>query len=354
MKAFKLLICLGLSLFAMPLQSASAASGKTIDHYIPMDIDEEHWAWEEINDFINADIIDGYMDEEMNMTVKPNDTVTRAQFTKILVKALSLEINGTPKTFKDVKPSAWYYDSVNIASSLGIINGKLDGTFAPNDYITRDQMTKMIVLAFEKTVQFPAGTTQKFPDVSKGYWAFEYINKAAANEIVKGYGSSFKPLNRATRAEAIVMVRRGLSQEQSNLPVAEEVNGFLKGHILEENSLVESNAYDELMELYEENGTGYYLTEALELGAISFPDEEGFTVEIDDTKLTLEILSISDRFLTIEATGMVGRFVYKSDDFNMDFTSKMDGAYNLKLDSESGKWKIYNYMPYFDEDEFEE
>ncbi|MFI8687595.1 S-layer homology domain-containing protein [Rossellomorea sp. NPDC077527] len=354
MKAFKLLICMGLALVAMPLQSVFAAGGKTIDHYIPMDIDEDHWAWEEIDDFINADIIDGYMDSDMNMTVKPSDKVTRAQFTKILVKALSLEINGTPKTFKDVKSSAWYYDSVNIASSLGIINGKQDGTFAPNDYITRDQMTKMIVLAFEKTVKFPAVSTQTFSDVKKDFWAFDYINKAAGSEIVNGYGANFKPLNRATRAEAIVMVHRGLAKEQSNLPDEEAVKEFLKAHILKENSLVESNSYDKLMDLYEMNGTGYYLTEARELGGMGFPDEEGYTIEIDDSKLNLETLSISDRFITIEATGMVGRFIFKSDDFNMDFTSDMDGAYNLKLDSESGKWKIYNYFPYFDEEEFVE
>lgn len=349
-----MLICLGMALIALPLQSASAVGMKTIDHYIPMDIDEEHWAWEEINDFINADIIDGYMDNEMNMTVKPSDKVTRAQFTKILVKALSLEINGTPKTFKDVKSSAWYYDSVNIASSLGIINGKQDGTFAPNDYITRDQMTKMIVLAFEKTIELPTASTQKFSDVNKGFWAFDYINQAATIEIVNGYGSNFKPLNRATRAEAIVMVHRGLSKEQSNLPDEEVVKGFLKVHILEENRLVESTAYDKLMVLYEKNGTGYYVTEARELGLLGFPDEEGYTIEIDDSNLNLEILSISDRFLTIETTGMVGRFIYKSDGFNMDFTSEMDGAYNLKLDSQTGKWKIYNFTPYFDEDAFEE
>lgn len=354
MKAFKLFICLGLAFIALPLQSAFAAGGKTIDHYIPMDIDEDHWAWEEINDFINADIIDGYMDEDMNMTVKPNDNITRAQFTKILVNALSLDSNGAPKNFSDVKPSAWYYEYVNTASSLGIINGNTNGTFSPNNNITRDQMTKMIVLAFEKTVPFQNSATQKFSDVSKDYWAFDYINKASNAEIVKGFGTTFKPLNLATRAQAIVMIHRGLTKEQSNLPADEDVKGFLKDHILKENSLMETNAFDDLMALYEENGTGYYLTEARDLGGIYFPADEGYTVEIDDTKLTLNILSISDRFLTIEATGMVGRFTYKSDDFNMDFTSKMDGSYNLKLDSESGKWKIYNYTPYFDEEQFEE
>lgn len=339
---------------ALPLQSAFAAGGKTIDHYIPMDIDEDHWAWEEINDFINADIIDGYMDEDMNMTVKPNDNITRAQFTKILVNALSLEANGPAKKFSDIKSSAWYYEYVNTASSLGIINGNTNGTFSPNNNITRDQMTKMIVLAFEKTVPFQNSATQKFSDVSKDYWAFDYINKASGAEIVKGFGTTFKPLNLATRAQAIVMIHRGLTKEQSNLPAEEDVKEFLKGHILKENSLMEANAFDELMALYEENGTGYYLTEARDLGGIYFPADEGYTVEIDDTKLSLNILSSSDRFLTVEATGMVGRFTYKSDDFNMDFTSKMDGSYNLKLDSESGKWKIYNYTPYFDEEQFEE
>ena len=339
---------------ALPLQSAFAAGGKTIDHYIPMDIDGDHWAWEEINDFINADIIDGYMDEEMYMYVKPNDNITRAQFTKILVNALSLEATGTPKKFSDVKSSAWYYEYVNTASSLGIINGNTNGTFAPNKNITRDQMTKMIVLAFEKTVPFSNSATQKFSDVSKDYWAFDYINKASGAEIVKGFGTTFKPLNLATRAQAIVMIHRGLTKEQSNLPDEEAVKDFLKGHILKENSLMETNASDDLMALYEENGTGYYLAEARDLGGIYFPADEGYTVDIDDTKLSLNIVSISDRFLTIEATGMTGRFTYKSEDFNMDFTTKMDGSYNLKLDQESGKWKIYNYMPYFDEEQFEE
>lgn len=354
LKAIKLFLALCLGLAIIPFNPVLASGTKTIDHYIPMDIDENYWAYEEVETFINADIIDGYMDEDLNMTVKPENKITRAQFTKILVNALGLKSTGAPKAFKDVKPADWYYEYVSTASSLGIISGKEDGTFAPNANITRDQMTKMIVLAFEKSVKFPAAGKQKFIDVNNKYWAFDFVNKAAANGIVKGYGDQFKPRNLATRAQAMVMIHRALQQEQSNLPSEETLTAFLKEHILTENSLVESSSNDELKKLYEKNATGYYKAEAIEFGMAGFPmeDEEGtFTAEINDDHLNLEIISLSDRFVTIEATGMIGRFVYKSEDFNMDFTAKMDGAYSLKFDSNSGKWKIYNYLPYFDEEE---
>ncbi|GLB60233.1 S-layer homology domain-containing protein [Cytobacillus sp. NCCP-133] len=354
MKLLKILLALGLVITFIPSHFALASGTKTIDHYIPMDIDEEYWAFEEVDKFINADILDGYMDEDLNMTVQPENKITRAQFTKILVNALGLKNSGKAKTFRDVKPSDWYYEYVNTASSLGIISGKEDGRFAPNANITRDQMTKMIVLAFEKTVQFPDATKQKFTDVDSEYWAFEFVNKAAANGIVKGYGDLFKPRNLATRAQAIVMINRGLQQEQSSLVPQEEIIGFLHDHIKAENRLVETSAYKELTALYEKNAAGFYKAEAAEYGMAAFlmDDEEGtFTAEIHDEELKLEVISASDRFVTVEATGMIGTFVYKSQDFNMDFTAKMDGAYHLKLDSNSGTWKIYHYLPFFDEEE---
>ncbi|WP_102273764.1 S-layer homology domain-containing protein [Cytobacillus massiliigabonensis] len=353
MKGLKFLLVL---VFAfIPFHSASAASGKTFDHYIPMDIDESYWAYEEIDNFINADIIDGYMDEDLNMTVKPENKITRAQFVKILVNALGLKAEGDGKVFTDVKKDNWHYEYVTIASSLGIISGKNDGTFAPNANITRDQMTKMIVLAFEKTVEFPAEATKTFTDVDQNYWAYEYVNKAAANGIVKGYDTIFKPRNFATRAQAIVMIHRALQQEQGNVSSDEEITAFLKDHIIRENRIAESNSTEDLLKLYEENGTGYYLMEGTELGGSAFPiDEEGeLTSTIDDANLNLKVLSKSDRFATVEVTGMVGTFVFKSadDSFNFDMTIPMDSVYSLKKDSASGAWKIYYNLPSFDEEE---
>ncbi|MBU8881139.1 S-layer homology domain-containing protein [Bacillus sp. FJAT-29790] len=352
MKALKVLLVF--AFVFMPFHSALASGQKTFDHYIPTDIDEDYWAYEELDDFITADIIDGYMDEDLNMTVKPDNKITRAQFVKILVNALGLKNNGAAKAFPDVKQGDWFFEYVNIASGLGIINGKDDGTFAPNANITRDQMTKMIVLAFEKTVKFPEGTSHTFTDVDPKYWAFDYVNKAAASGIVKGYDTIFKPRNFATRAQAIVMIHRALQQEQSHLPSNEEITKFLKDHIIRENRLSESNSVDELVALYKENGIGYYIVEGIELAELPMDEEVGqLSIHIDDTNLNIQIQSKSDRFVTAKVTGMVGTFVFKSKDpnFNFDMTVDMDGSYKLKKDSASGKWKIYNYIPYFDEEE---
>ncbi|OXT16766.1 hypothetical protein B9K06_13810 [Bacillus sp. OG2] len=352
MKLLKFMIMLMLVLVLIPFSSARAAE-KTIDHYLPMDIDEDYWAYEEVDDFINADIIDGYVDEELYMYVNPENKITRAQFVKILVNSLGLSSSGSGKSFSDVAVKDWYYDYVRTASALGIISGKEDGTFGPNDNITRDQMTKMIVLAFENTVGFPEKVPQAFSDIKPDYWAYEYVGKAAANGIVKGYDTIFKPRSFATRAQAIVMIHRALKQEQSNLPAEEEITAFLKEHILQENQLVENNDFMKLAELYKKNGTGYYKVSGVEAGSAAFPMEEGdeLEIQIDDEKLNLEVIQASDRFITVEQTGMSGKFIYMSDEFNFDFTMKMDGAYKLKKDQASGQWKIYNFIPYFDEEE---
>jgi hypothetical protein len=351
LKAVKLLLVLVFAL--IPFNSAFAAE-KPLDAYFPMDMDiEEHWAYDEMEDLINADIVDGFLNSDNEMYVKPKENITRAQFVKIIVTALGLKSNGAGKTFPDVKTGVWYSEPIQIASSLGIIEGTPDGTFGPNKNITRAEMTKVIVNSFEKTIQFPSSGGKTFTDVSADYWATEFISKAAAAEIVNGYGNEFKPKNLATRAEAMVMIHRALHQEQSNLPADEEIKAFLTDHIKRENAIVEAGKFEELTALYEENGTGYYRAEGVELGGAMFPGEgEEVTITIEDENLNLDVLGKADRFVTVEATGMMITVVYKSDGFNMDFTTEMDGIYDLKKDPVSGDWKIYSYYPLFAEEEF--
>lgn len=351
MKALKLLLVLVFVL--IPFNSAFAAE-KPLDAYFPMDIDE-HWAYEEMEDLINADIVDGFLNSDNEMYVKPKEKITRAQFVKIIVSALGLKSDDAGKKFPDVKTGVWYSEPIQIASSLGIIEGAPDGTFGPNKNITRAEMTKVIVKAFEQTIQFPAAGGKTFTDVDAKYWAAEFISKAAAVEIVNGYGKEFKPKNFASRAEAMMMIHRALHQEQSNLPADEDIKALLTDHIKRENAIVEAGKFDELTALYEENGTGYYRAEGIELGGAFFPGEgEEYMVTIDDENLNLDIIGKADRFVTAEATGMIITVVYKSDGFNMDFTTEMDGLYDLKKDPVSGEWKIYNYYPLFEEEEFYE
>ncbi len=290
MKVVKMLLLV--ALFALtPIQSAFASGTKTLDSYIPMDdVFYDHWAFEEMNDLINADIIDGYLDEEDNMYVMPNDTITRAQFVKMIVSALGLTSDGPGKAFTDVAPTNW---------------------------------------------------------------AYEYIRKASSANIVNGDGSHFHPTKNATRAEAMVMIHRALQKEQSALPNDADLTAFLKDHITRENSLSETHSFDELAALYNENATGYYLIEALMM--MEWPlqeDDMEVTYQIEDENLNLQVLQKSNSFATVAATGMKVSIVIKSPNFNMDLKEDMDGVYHLKKDLASGEWKIYNYLPSFDEEEF--
>lgn len=134
-KVIKFILILVIAL--IPANTVFAASEKTLDNYIPMDDKiEDHWAYNVMDDLINADIIDGFMDGQ-DMYVKPEDSVTRAQFVKLIVSALGLKLSGKGINFTDVKSGAWYYEPVQIASSLGIINGKSAGKI--------DQMIKSLV-----------------------------------------------------------------------------------------------------------------------------------------------------------------------------------------------------------------
>jgi S-layer homology domain len=337
-------------LFAfIPFQSAFAAEGKTLDAYLPVDLDSEHWAYDAIDDLINADIIEGSMDSENNMYVKPSANVTRAEFVKIIVSGLGLKHEGAGTEFPDVKSNKWYYSYIKTASSLGIISGNPDGTFGPDKKITRAEMTKVIVLAFQGSVDFSAKGLS-FSDVSKSSWAYEFINKAAAAEIVNGYGEVFKPGKTATRAEAIAMIHRALHKEQSDLPKEADIISFLEGHIKAENDLVEADSYEELAALYEKNAMGYYKAEGLEFGLPEFfEDGTEFNAEINDENLELTILEASNRFVTVEMTGLMIKMDFKDSTGSMNMETSLEGEYDLRLDPVSGSWKIYSFYPYFEE-----
>lgn len=353
LKTIKIIL---VSLFVLiPLNTTFAASPKTFDHYIPMDEGiEEHWAYGEIDNLINADIIDGFMDDENNMYVKPDNNITRAEFVKLIVTSLGLDSNGTGKTFTDVKKGAWYYEFVKIASSLGIINGKSAEKFAPDEKINRAEMTKIIVEAFENTIEFPQSSQAAFTDINNS-WAKDYIKTAAGAELVNGTGKDkFSPLGNAKRAEAIVIIHRAMQKEQTNVAEDEEITTFLNNHILKDNELTEANNFEELEKLYAQNSIGFYMVQGTEFGGVDFLLEEmdgEFSVTIDDDNLALEVLSKSNRFANVEATGIKVSVVFKSTEMNMDYTIDLDGFYQLKKDNKTGSWKIYNYYPYFDEEE---
>lgn len=162
-----------------------------------------HWAEKQINELIAAEVIKGYQDG----TFKPDNKISRAEFATILVKAFKLAPeNG--KVFSDCA-SHWAKDSISTAAANGIISGYNDSKFGPDDMITREQMAVMIVRAKKLTLE--KGEKQ-FADADKfSPYAEQAIATAAKNGLISGYpDNTFRPQGETTRAEAAVLVAKAL------------------------------------------------------------------------------------------------------------------------------------------------
>lgn len=158
-----------------------------------------HWAAAHINKMVEIGAISGYADG----TFKPNNNITRAEFATALVKALGLEVKSG-KVFADTE-NHWAKDYISTAYANGILSGYDETTFGTNDFITREQMAVMVV----KAASLENTTVQnKFADDRDiSSWAKEAVNTAGNNGIINGYpDNTFKPQNNATRAEAVTAI----------------------------------------------------------------------------------------------------------------------------------------------------
>lgn len=145
------------------------------------DIPQAAWAREEINGLAKAGVINGKTDT----LFAPNDTVTRAEFAKMLMGTLGLASNAyTTSSFRDVPTDAWYFAAVESAYNLGIINGVSAGTFAPNALITRQDMAVMVARAAEIAGKTISETAEAKAFADEGSIA-DYA-KASVDTLVKG------------------------------------------------------------------------------------------------------------------------------------------------------------------------
>lgn len=145
----------------------------------------------------------------------PKSNVTRAEFAKMLIRALNLENNSAVQSFSDVSSSAWYAPYVAVAAEKGIITGRSADKFDPNATITRAEMATMISRAV-KSIN-PAATTNvtaisQFSDAAKISASLrDGVAFAADHNLVIGNAGKFNPNDTATRAEAAVIIYRTIN-----------------------------------------------------------------------------------------------------------------------------------------------
>lgn len=165
------------------------------------DVAADYWAADIIKEMAAKHIVQGVSADMF----APQADVTRAEFAALLVRALGLKANG-PSSFTDVSADAWYAEAVAAASQAGIVQGKDAATFAPNAKITREEMSALLVRAYEHKAgsKLAAGAEAQFADRSEAAdWALAYIDAANAAGFIKGRNDNeFAPKAQLTRAES--------------------------------------------------------------------------------------------------------------------------------------------------------
>lgn len=162
-----------------------------------------HWAENNIKQLVAAGAIDGYPDS----TFKPENSITRAEFASILVKAFGLE-SQSGKVFADTV-GHWAEEVISTAAYYGVVEGYGDNKFGPDEYITREQMAAMIMNVAKLT---PVIEELSFEDQSSiSAWARGSLATAVKNGIIEGYpDNTVRPQGKATRAEAVTVIVNSL------------------------------------------------------------------------------------------------------------------------------------------------
>ncbi|WP_158560413.1 S-layer homology domain-containing protein [Paenibacillus contaminans] len=174
-----------------------------------------HWAKADIELLASKNIIKG-IDEDL---FAPEAKVTRAQFTALIARALDLKVTRNQNPFTDVTPGSWYENEVNSAYSAGIIQGKTETSFAPEENISREEMAVLMVRASDYASEsasrddIDTGSVMTFADSEAiSEWAKAEVQIAVRLGIMNGRAEMrFVPLDQATRAEAATVMKRLLT-----------------------------------------------------------------------------------------------------------------------------------------------
>ncbi|MFV0519302.1 MAG: S-layer homology domain-containing protein [Lachnospirales bacterium] len=186
--------------------------------------------------------IQGYDD----LTVQPDGDITRAEVVQIIYNLYgrrSVIDESYLENFSDVTENEWYSDALAYAYKNNVINGYEDGTFRPNEPITRAEVAVIIAKFSNKNI----GSTTKvaFSDIDTE-WARESIEKLVSNGIINGFpDGTFRPNERATRGQLVTLVNNLLDR-------SEDYNTYVTYPDLNKDHW----AYDDIMNA--SNGSIYY------------------------------------------------------------------------------------------------
>jgi hypothetical protein len=198
----------------MSLGQAFAASGASSTSGTTAAKDAAgHWAESVLTEWQQQGLLTGYQDGSL----KPDHQITRAEFTALINKSFGYTATAAI-SYTDVTTSNWFYADIAKAAAAGYINGYPDQTFRPNQSLSREEMAVIVSSILKLDA---ADSSAAFTDTAAGHtWSKNQINATAKAGLMNGYGQKFRPLDTATRAEAVSVLDRALKFKSANSTVA--------------------------------------------------------------------------------------------------------------------------------------
>lgn len=163
-----------------------------------------HWARETIQNWEEQHFINGYPDG----TFKPDNNITRGELIGLINRAFKFT-KSAPTSFTDVKATDWYFASIGIGVEAGYLSGYPDGTVKPDNPISREELAT-IIMKLHKLAGNP-GAAGVFTDAASLLWSKDAVGAVFAAGIMNGYpDGSFGPHKMIKRGETVVSLDRAL------------------------------------------------------------------------------------------------------------------------------------------------
>ncbi|MDO7908642.1 S-layer homology domain-containing protein [Paenibacillus sp. JX-17] len=199
------------------INSLTNSTYTVVWHPLEFEDVETHWAKSAVNDMGSRMIVTGTTEG----IFMPDQDITRAEFAAIMVRGLGVKLESGSTSFADISSSSWYAGAVETAYQYHLIQGFEDGTFRPNDKITREQAMKMIAQAMEVTGLSSKLSTvdtklllNAFTDAEQvSAWAKSGLVNSLQGGLVSGRNEGkLAPKDNITRAEVAVLIQRLLQK----------------------------------------------------------------------------------------------------------------------------------------------
>lgn len=294
--------------------------------------------------YLNKMVEWGFMRGDIQGNLDPERNITRAEFVTVVNRAFGYKkVGSTP--FKDVKSTDWYAEDIAIAYTAGYIQGTSKSTFSPLREISREEAA--VILARNMMMQPGVGENTSFTDGRElSDWSSGLVATAASYQIINGYpDGSFRPQNPITRGEVAIMMVKAIGTPLST--AGEYTLGSVYGNVFITSSGVTLRNTTIAGNLYITEGVdlGSVLLENVTVtgeiivsgGGVSESGDDSVVLRnVNAPKLVLDNLKNQQVSLRMEGDGIITTASVRTDAFLADNTPSGYGILKIELDGEDG------------------